>query len=71
MTFIPSTYANFVAGDGPSRERLFLQYLSPRNDFDYIIIGSGIGGGVLADALAEQVGANRQLRGRIGEIPYW
>lgn len=61
MTFHPSTYSNFVAIDTPARERLFLQYLSPRDDFDIIIVGSGIGGGILADDLAERVGNHQRI----------
>ena len=60
MSFTASTYANFIAASTPSQERLFLQYLGPRDDFDIIIIGSGIGGGVLADDLADRVG--KQIR---------
>ncbi len=52
--FQPSTYVNFAATTGPAQERLFLQYIGPRNDFDVIIVGSGIGGGVLADDLGER-----------------
>ncbi len=60
MTFTKSTYANFVAQDSKARENLFLTYIGPRNDFDVIIIGSGIGGGVLADDLADRLG--KQIR---------
>jgi hypothetical protein len=54
MTFTPSTYTNFVSAKTASRERLFLQYMGARDDFDIAIVGSGIGGGVLADDLADR-----------------
>lgn len=56
MSFSASTYANFVCENGSARERLFLEYLGPRNDFDVIVIGSGMGGGIFADDLAERAG---------------
>jgi hypothetical protein len=61
MTFTPSTYSNFVSASTKSQERLFLQYLGPRDDFDIIIIGSGIGGGVLADDLADRLGKHKRI----------
>lgn len=61
MTFKPIDYVNFVADQALAGERLFLQYLGLRNDFDIIIIGSGIGGGLLADDLAERVGMNKRI----------
>jgi choline dehydrogenase-like flavoprotein len=61
MTFKPIDYVNFVADQALAGERLFLQYLGHRNDFDIIIIGSGIGGGLLADDLAERVGMNKRI----------
>jgi len=51
MTFIPSTYVNFVSAGTAAQQRLFLQYIGPRDDFDIVVVGSGIGGGILADDL--------------------
>jgi choline dehydrogenase-like flavoprotein len=61
MTFTANTYVNFVSAASKAQERLFLQYIGPRNDFDIVIVGSGIGGGILADALAERVGQHRRI----------
>lgn len=61
MTFTPSTYANFVSEDTAARERLFLEYIGWRDDFDIIIVGSGIGGGVLADDLADRLGSQKRI----------
>ena len=61
MSFNSSTYVNFVSAASPAQERLFLQYLGHRSDFDIIIIGSGIGGGVLADDLAERLGKHKRI----------
>jgi choline dehydrogenase-like flavoprotein len=61
MTFTASTYANFVSASSAAQERLFLQYIGPRNDFDIIIVGSGMGGGVLADDLADRLGDRKRI----------
>ncbi|MEW4453788.1 GMC oxidoreductase [Bremerella sp. JC817] len=61
MTFNASKYVNFVSADTAARERLTLQYMGPRDDFDLIVIGSGMGGGVLADDLAERLGRHQRI----------
>lgn len=61
MTFTSSTYGNFVSTGSPAQERLFPQYLGSRPDFDIIIVGSGIGGGVLADDLADRLGRQKRI----------
>ena len=61
MTFTPSTYVNFVSAATAAQDRLFLQYIGPRDDFDIVIVGSGIGGGILADALADRAGGHKRI----------
>lgn len=61
MTFGRGTYVNMVSETSAARERLILEYLGPRNDFDYVIVGSGMGGGLLADDLAERVGESKRI----------
>lgn len=61
MSFKPSAYVNFVSAATAAQERLFLEYIGPRDDFDIIIVGSGIGGGVLADDLADRLGGHKRI----------
>lgn len=61
MTFRDSTYDRFVSQAALAQERLFLQYAGPRDDFDIVIIGSGMGGGILADDLADRLGDSKRI----------
>jgi choline dehydrogenase-like flavoprotein len=61
MTFTPPTYQDFVSHPTPSQSRLFPQYAGWRDDFDIIVIGSGIGGGVLADDLGDRLGTQKRI----------
>jgi hypothetical protein len=61
MTFSASKYVNFVSAETAAQERLFLKYLGGDDDFDIVIVGSGIGGGVLADDLADRLGTSRRI----------
>lgn len=71
MVFTRSTYANLVCESTAAQQRLVLQYQGPRNDFDIVIVGSGMGGGILADDLAERVGdAQRILLLEAGSFIY-
>jgi choline dehydrogenase-like flavoprotein len=70
MSFDASTYVNLVSSFSAAQERLFLQYIGPSDHFDIIIVGSGIGGGVLADDLAERLGDKRILVIEAGSFIY-
>ncbi|KAL1837450.1 hypothetical protein VTJ49DRAFT_3770 [Mycothermus thermophilus] len=61
MVFSASTYANFVSEKPASQTRLFKTYEGSRDDFDVIIVGSGVGGGILADDLAERIGKHKRI----------
>ena len=54
MSFKPDMYKGLIAADSPAQRRLIRQYKGTGTSFDIIIIGSGVGGGVLADALANK-----------------
>ncbi|RZL86734.1 MAG: GMC family oxidoreductase [Variovorax sp.] len=61
MTFRPSAFENFIAGAVPAQSRLFPQYRGSRTDFDIVIVGSGMGGGLLADDLADRLGSRKRI----------
>lgn len=61
MTFKASDFNGFIAEDSEIQARLFTQYLGNRDDFDVIVIGSGMGGGILADDLADRVGNDKRI----------
>lgn len=54
-------YPNLVAEKPQAHTRLIRNYDGSNKDFDFIIVGSGMGGGILADDLAERLGSNRRI----------
>ena len=56
-----NNYVNLVAEKPQAHTRLIRDYDGANKDFDFIIIGSGIGGGILADDLADRLGQNRRI----------
>jgi choline dehydrogenase-like flavoprotein len=63
-------YENFVATDSVARERLIRQYAGSKTDFDIVVVGSGVGGGVLADDLVERLRDRRILVIEAGSFLY-
>jgi hypothetical protein len=61
MTFTGWTYERMITAESQAQARLFPQYLGSRNDFDFILIGSGMGGGVLADELANRLSDHKRI----------
>src|SRR4051812_39497671 len=61
MTFTPGKFANFIAGRDPVYDRVSPSYTGSSTEFDFIIVGSGMGGGVLADALADRFGMTKRI----------
>lgn len=51
--FTNATYANLITQQSETQQRLFAQYTGGNNHFDVAIVGSGMGGGILADHLAD------------------
>lgn len=56
-----NNYANLVAEKIQAHTRLIRDYDGADRDFDYIIIGSGMGGGILADDLADRLGQSHRI----------
>lgn len=55
-------YTNLVTEKPQAHTRLIRDYDNLSNrDFDFIIIGSGIGGGILADDLADRLGRSHRI----------
>ena len=54
-------YANLVAERPQAHTRLIRNYDGANRDFSFIIIGSGIGGGILADDLADELGQSHRI----------
>lgn len=56
-----NNYANLVTERTQAHTRLIRDYDGSNRDFDYIIVGSGVGGGLLADDLADRLGGSRRI----------
>lgn len=54
-------YVNLVSEKPQSHTRLIRDYDGNNPDFDYIIVGSGMGGGILADDLADRLGHDKRI----------
>ncbi len=65
-----NNYANLVSEKSEAHTRLIRDYDGPNKDFDYIVIGSGIGGGTLADDLADRHSGKRILVVDAGSFVY-
>jgi choline dehydrogenase-like flavoprotein len=70
MTFSPGRYDRFIADLNPVFERVSPSYTGAGSEFDVIIVGSGIGGGVLADAIADRKDGLRILLLEAGTFLY-
>src|SRR5688572_2089174 len=56
-----NNYANLVTEKSQAHTRLIRDYDGANSDFDFIVIGSGMGGGMVADDLADRLGATRRI----------
>jgi choline dehydrogenase-like flavoprotein len=54
-------YANLVTESSQAHTRLIRDYDGSDPDFDVIVIGSGLGGGILADDLADRLGSTLRI----------
>jgi len=65
-----NNYVNLVSQKSEAHTRLIRDYDGPNPDFDYIVIGSGIGGGTVADDLADRKPGKRILVVDAGSFVY-
>lgn len=65
-----ANYVNLVSEKPQAHTRLIRDYDGSNSDFDFIIIGSGIGGGTLADELADRNPNKRILVLEAGSFVY-
>jgi hypothetical protein len=56
-----NNYVNLVAEKTQAHTRLIRDYDGTNRDFDFIIVGSGMAGGFLADDLADRLGQNHRI----------
>lgn len=56
-----NNYANLVAQHTEAHTRLIRNYDGTSSDFDIVVIGSGMGGGILADDLADRFGSHMRI----------
>lgn len=56
-----NNYVNLVTEKPQAHTRLIRDYDGNNKDFDFIIIGSGMGGGILADGLADRFGKSHRI----------
>ena len=56
-----NNYVNLVAEKPQAHTRLIRDYDGTNRDFDFIIVGSGMAGGILADDLADRLGQNHRI----------
>ena len=65
-----NNYANLVSQESEAHTRLIRDYNGPNSNFDCIVIGSGMGGGILADDLADRNNQRRILVVDAGSFVY-
>ena len=56
-----NNYVNLVAEKVQAHTRLIRDYDGAERNFDYIIVGSGMGGGIVADDLADRLGHSHRI----------
>jgi hypothetical protein len=54
-------YVNLVTEKTQAHTRLIRDYDGANPDFDFIVIGSGMAGGILADDLADRLGSHKRI----------